>query len=111
MGVVHTASQNKGLFSYGMSLLSFLGGQSATIGVKKPGQEALQRAVPAKQWASAAQKDAHFLSLIAKTKDEVLHGLARTGSSAPLHIQVGDQPPRLLADWLKESHPESKGLK
>jgi hypothetical protein len=34
MGVVHAASQNKGLFAYGTSLLNFMGGQSATIGVK-----------------------------------------------------------------------------
>jgi hypothetical protein len=67
--------------------------------------------VPAKQWAAAAQKDAQFLSLVAKTKEDVLHGLARTGSIAPLHIQVGDQPPRLLADWIKELHPDSKDLK
>jgi len=108
MGVVHVATQNKGLFSYATSLLGFLGKHNATIGVKKPGSDSLRRAMPAKQWAAAAAKDAQFVSLGAKTKDDVLHGLARSGSSTPLHIKIGDQPPRLLADWLKESHPESK---
>ena len=112
MGVVHAATQSKGLFSYGTGLLGFLGRSNATIGVKKPGSgQALQNAMPARQWASAAQGDVHFLSLIGKTKEDMLHGLARTRSVNPLHIQVGDQPPRLLADWLKESHPDSKGLK
>jgi hypothetical protein len=108
MGVVHVATQNKGLFSYATSLLGFLGKHDATVGLKKPGSDELRRAVPAKEWAAAAAKDAHFVSLGAKTKDDVLHGLARSGSSAPLHIKIGDKPPRLLAAWLKESHPESK---
>ena len=38
----------------------------------------------------------------------MLHGLARTNTTAPLHIQVENQPPRLLSDFLKEAHPDSK---
>jgi hypothetical protein len=111
MGVVHVASQNKGMLSYGLSILSLLGGHDATIGVKKPGsKQELRRAVPAKQWASAAQKDAQFLSMVSTSKADVLHGLARTKSASPLYIQVEKQAPRLLADWLKETHPESKGV-
>src|SRR5262245_44807890 len=111
MGIVHVASQNKSLVSYGTSLLSFLGGHDAKIGLKPAGSsQALRQVTPAKEWASAAQKDAHFLSLVAKSKEDVLHGLARTKSSAPWHIQIGNQPPRLLADWIKETHPESNGL-
>jgi hypothetical protein len=26
------------------------------------------------------------------------------------YIKVGDQAPRLLADWLKETHPENKDV-
>ena len=61
--------------------------------------------VPAKEWAGAARKDVHFLSLVATSKEEMLHGLARTRSPAPWYIQVGEQAPRLLADWVKEVHP------
>jgi hypothetical protein len=113
MGVVHAGSQNKPLFSYGTSILNFIGEQpKAVIGTKTPGPKpSLRHAVPAKEWASAAQKDAYFLSLAAKTKSDVLHGLARTRSAAPLFIQLGDQLPRLLGDWLQESHPDSKALK
>lgn len=110
MGLVHVATQNKGLFSYATDVLGFLGKHTdASIGVKAPGGDGLRRAVPAKQWAAAAAKDAHFLSLGARTKDDILHGLARTASAAPWHIKIGDAAPRPLADWLKESHPESKG--
>jgi hypothetical protein len=111
MGIVHVASQNKSLFSYGAGLLSFLGGHNASIGVKKPGSTGpLRQSMPAKSWASAAANDVHFLSLFAKTKEDMLHGLTRSNSVAALHIQVGQQQPRLLADWLKETHPDSKDV-
>jgi hypothetical protein len=111
MGIVHAATQDKGLFSYGTGLLSWLGGHDATIGVRPAGSSLpLRQPVPAKQWAAAARPDAQFLSLVAKSKEDVLHGLARTKSPAPWHIQLPGQAPRLLADWLKETHPESKGL-
>jgi hypothetical protein len=66
--------------------------------------------VPAKEWARASRPEAHFLSLSATSKADVLHGLARTKSATPWYIQAGDQAPRLLGDWLRERHPESKGL-
>jgi hypothetical protein len=111
MGVVHVAAQNKGLFSYGASILSLLGGQDATIGVKRPGSPTLAHAMPAKAWAAGTQNDVHFLSLYARTKEDMLHGLTRSRSTSALHIQVGDQPPRLLAEWIKETHAESKDVK
>jgi hypothetical protein len=112
LGVVHAASQNKDLFSYGTSLLSWIGGQNATIGTKKSGSESeLKQATPASQWAEAARKDAHFLSMAATSKSDLLHGLARTNLTSPLHIQIGTSAPRLLADWVKETHPDSKDVK
>jgi hypothetical protein len=112
MGVVHVAAQNKGLFSYGAGILSLLAGRDATIGVKRPGASpGLAHAVPAKAWASGAQADVHFLSLFARTKEDMLHGLTRSRSATALHIQLGNQPPRLLAEWIKEVHADSKDVK
>src|SRR5262245_24119761 len=109
MGIVHVATQNKGLFSYGTSLLSWLGGHDATVGTKPVGSDQpLRQTTSAKEWATAAVKDAHFLSLGAKSKEDVLHGLARTKSATPWHVQFGNQTPRLLADWFKETHVDSK---
>jgi hypothetical protein len=34
-------------------------------------------------------------------KTEVLHGLARTNSVAEWHVQIGNQAPRPLAQWVK----------
>jgi hypothetical protein len=48
--------------------------------------------------------------LAATSKAEVLHGLARTNSPLAWHIQVGKEAPRPLADWVKATHSESKGV-
>src|SRR5262249_26942231 len=111
MGTVHRTGQNKELLAYGSSILDLIAGQNATIGPRKAAPERAPRpALPAKQWAGAARKDNHFLSLIAASKADVLHGLARTNSAAPLVIQLENQAPRLLADWIRDVHPESKGV-
>jgi hypothetical protein len=110
MGVVHAATRHEGLFSYGASILSFLGGSDATVGVKKPGG-GLRHAMPAKAFAAGANGDVHFLSLVSKTKEDMLHGLTRSTSLAALHVQVGDDPPQPLAAWLRAKHPESKDVK
>jgi hypothetical protein len=112
MGLAHPGSQNKGLLSYGSSILDLIEGQPATIGLKKPsGEPGLRAARPAKQWAGAARKDNQFLSLVATSKADVVHGLARTESAVPWYIQVGTELPRLLGDWIVANHPESKELK
>jgi hypothetical protein len=111
MGAVHAGKKDNDLFAYGASLLKLIGDQkSATVGVKKPGpSQELRRARPAGDWAKRARGDARFLSLAASSKAEVLHGLARTASAAPLYIQLEKQAPRLLGDWLQEA--EAGGLK
>jgi hypothetical protein len=116
MGVVHAAKQNKELLTYGTGVLNLIEGQKATIGVSRPSgatskDEPMKHALPAKEWVSAARKDAPFLSLIASSRLDMLNGLTRTYSPAPLSIQIGKEAPRLLADWIRDNHPESKDLK
>jgi hypothetical protein len=112
MGIVHVATQNKSLFSYGSSILSLVSGTSALIGLKKPGSDQpLTQPMAAKDWATAAARDAHFLSLVSTSKEEMLHGLGKTTKPLAYHIRIGEQPPRLLADWVKEVHPDSKDVK
>lgn len=113
MGIVHSASQDKGMLAYGASMLDFLGKQNAHVGVMPAGPtKELKKPVPAAQWAGFARKDVNFLSLIAKTKEDMLHGLARTRSALPLYVQQGEKAaPVLLSDWLMQNHPESKGNK
>lgn len=109
MAVVHAAKQEKSIFSYGSSILSFLEDKPATIGRKKVGTEQpLTSAVPAKQWAGRARKAVPVLSSASASKGELLDSLTRTGSTSPWHIQFGKEAPRLLSDWIKENHPDSK---
>ena len=112
MAVVHAAKQEKSLFSYGSSILSFIEGQPATVGRKKAGTAQPMTAVlPAKSWAGHAKNDVPVLSSTSGSKPDLLHAITRTNSPAPWHIQFGKEAPRLLSDWLKENHPESKVAK
>jgi hypothetical protein len=110
--LLNPATQSKSMFSYGSSVLNWVEGQpDVKIGAKKPGNsQELKQVVSGKEWAAAAKGDAHFLSLISTTKAEMLHGLAKTNSAVALHVQVGKEPPRPLADWIKEKHPESRDM-
>ena len=111
LGTVHAAAQDKDLLAYGGSLLNLIGGQQAIIGVKKsPTEPKLQQALPAKEWAKASKKQVQFLSVAAGSRAEVLHALTRSKSAAPLFVQLKDQAPRLLFDWIKEMHLVSKDL-
>jgi hypothetical protein len=112
ISVVHAAKREQSLFSYGSSILRFVDGHSATIGRKKVGtDQPLQAALPAKAWTTRAMKDVAALSVTSKSKGDVLHSLTRADSLSPWHIQIGKEAPRLLADWLKETHPESREAK
>ena len=111
MGVVHAGSQDKGMLAYGNSILDFLGKQKATVGVKPQGPgKGLKHPVAAKDFATAGRKELGLLSVIARTKEEMLDGIARTRSAAPLYVQLGEEAaPLLLSDWLRQNHPPSKG--
>jgi hypothetical protein len=112
MSLVHSADQDKSLFSYGSSILSFLEGTPATIGRKKSETDTtLKSPIPAKTWATNARRTLPALSVKGATKTDVLHNLARTHSAQPWYIQIGSDAPRLLGDWLKEKHPESRERK
>lgn len=112
MSVVHAAKQEKSLFSYGSSILSFIEGQPATIGRKKVGtDQPMTSTVSSKVWANRAKKDVPVLSITSGSKTELLRSLGRSSSVSPWHIQLGKEAPRLLSDWIKETHPESKEAK
>jgi hypothetical protein len=110
-GATHSTPPKKGLLSYGLGILDFLDGQDARIGVKQTGPTpGLKHAQPAKQWTKAARPQVAFQSAGASSKGEMLDSMARTNTTAPWYIQAAGQAPRLLGDFLKETHPESKNL-
>jgi hypothetical protein len=111
-GMLNVATQNKDMLSYGSNVLNWVEGQpDVKIGVKKPGtSQELKQVVSAKEWATSTKGDVHFLSLVSTTKVEMLHGLSRVNSAAALHVQVGKEPPRPLAEWIKEKHQDSQDI-
>jgi uncharacterized phage infection (PIP) family protein YhgE len=113
LGSINSIRQNKDLATYAVSLLSLIQGQrQATIGSKKQETDKEMKPVAkAQDWAKSAGRDANFLSLIAKSKGEVLDRLTKSASGAPLYIQMAEKAaPVLLQTWLKANHPESKNL-
>src|SRR6516165_6189556 len=79
LGSINSIRQNKDLASYAVSLLSLVQGQrQATIGPKKEDSDKeLKSVAKAEDWAKSASRDANFLSLIAKSKGEVLDRLTK----------------------------------
>jgi hypothetical protein len=111
-GDVYAARQNKDTLIHAQSVLDLIAGQqNAKIGVKKPhdGKE-LVAARDAQQWANRARKVAPLLSILSKSKPEMLSRLSTAPSGLPWYIQVGEKAPMLLQDWVKANHEASKGL-
>jgi ABC-type transporter Mla subunit MlaD len=108
-GDIFANNQNKELLKEVLSTLDLLEGLDATIGLKKDDTNELKTAKPAKHWARAARKEAPFLSLIGKSRGDVLQRLTTTGTGKPWYIKVGEKAPMLLLDWITGNKTPGKG--
>jgi hypothetical protein len=108
-GVTNTV-RDKNLVSYANSVLKTVESSGGVIGVKKTFGSGLKNTRPAAEWAVGARKEALFLSLLVKSKKEMLTRLARTKFGSPWYIELPGKEPQMLLDWLKENHPESREL-
>ena len=61
-------------------------------------------------WASSARRNAKLLTLVARSKPELLNRLTSTALGSPWLIQLANNKRMALLDWLKENHPETKAL-
>ncbi len=108
---VHAVTRDASVVHYANSVLNFLDGQDAKIGLKKKGSgDELKSAVPAKEWVAGARKKAAFLTVVAKDRKDLLDRLSKNKFGSPWQIQVKGQPPLPLHDYLKAHHEESKKL-
>jgi hypothetical protein len=107
---VTTRDRDKSLIAYGNSLLRAVESSGGQIGVKKSLGKGLKNPQDAREWAVGARKEALFLSLLVKSKKEMLTRLAKTKLGFYWYIQLPGKEPVRLLDWLKENHPESKEL-
>src|SRR5262249_48950407 len=103
--------RDKTLLGYANSVLNLLEKQNAKIGLTKMiGKGVRTKSLPAKEWVVGARREALWLTIVAKSRKEILERLCKNWLGSHWHIQFEDQAPRRLIDWIKENHPESKNL-
>ncbi len=109
-GVASTA-RDKNLVAYADSVLDLLEASGGSIGLtKKVFGSGLKEVRPAKEWVVGARKEALLLTVLAKSKQELLARLAKNKFGSDWYIQVGNQEPVPLREWLKKNHPDSRDL-
>ncbi len=109
-GVTSTA-RDQNLVAYANSVLATIEGSGGTIGLrKKLGGSGLKNEVPAKEWAAGARKEALLLTILARSKKELVTRLAKNKFGSAWYIQIGNSEPVELLEWLKANHPETKAL-
>jgi hypothetical protein len=106
------AKRDPALLEYAASVLAFTeAARGATIGSRPlTGVGGVRNAVPAKVWAASARRNVPLLTLVTKSKPDLLNRLTRTALGTPWLIQLADRRRMNLLEWLKENHPETKAL-
>jgi ABC-type transporter Mla subunit MlaD len=103
--------RDQNLVAYANSVLKKVETSGGTVGKKKTIGHGLKNARPAAEWAVGARKEALLLSLLVGSKKEMLRRLARTAVlGSDWYIQTPGKPAVTLYEWIKENHPESRGL-
>jgi len=107
-GMSHTP-RDQNLVAYANGVLNAIESSGGTIGLRKSGG-GLRNPLPAKEWAVGARKEALFLTVVAKSKKELLTRLAKNKFGSSWHIQVGDKEPMPLLEWLQKNHEATREL-
>lgn len=108
---VTSTGRDQNLVAYANSVLATIEASGGTIGLKKKlGGSGLKNEAPAKEWAAGARKEALLLTVLARSKKELLTRLAKNKFGSSWYIQIGNSEPVELLEWLKANHPETKAL-
>jgi hypothetical protein len=108
---VSTQARDKSLVAYANSVLDSIETSGGTIGLKKAfGAKGLKNPVPAREWVVGARKEAVLLTILANSKAEFATRLTRNKFHSAWYIQIGEQEPVTLLDWLKANHPATREL-
>lgn len=107
---VSSTVRDQNLVAYANSVLKKIETSGGVIGVKKNLGHGLKNTRPAAEWAVGGRKEALFLSLLVKSKKEMLTRLATTKLGFSWYMQMPGKEPVRLLDWLKENHPDSQNL-
>lgn len=108
---VSSSARDKNLVAYAESVLECIEASGGTIGLKRPlGGSGLKNPLPAREWSVAARKEALYLTVVAKSKKELLRRLTENKFGSPWYLQVGGQEPVTLLDWLRANHAATRDL-
>jgi hypothetical protein len=103
---VEDAPRDKTLVTYADSVLDLIESHDdAKIGTEKLIGKALSDPLSAKEWVAGARKEAVWLTFRAKSRSELLDRLTQNKFGSEWKIQIGDEPPQSLRDWLVAHHP------
>jgi hypothetical protein len=93
------------------SVLKTIEASGGIIGLKKTlGGSGLKQSSPAREWSVAARKEAVYLTVVAKSKRELVMRLADNWLGSPWYIQIEGKEPAKLLDWLKMHHAATREL-
>ena len=107
---VTSGKRDENLVAYANGLLRAVESSGGTIGVKKLTGKGLKNTQPAADWTASARKEALVLTILAKSRKEMLTRLGKTKLGLNWYIEVPGKPPVTLIDWLRENHAETKAL-
>jgi hypothetical protein len=103
------ANRNPALEDYAESVLGCVEASNGTVGARPLTGVGVRNPVPAKVWAASARRNAKLLTMVAKSKPDLLNRLTSTALGSQWLIQLANKRTTLL-NWLKENHPETKAL-
>ena len=108
---VTNSPRDQNLVAYANSVVSLIERSGGTIGLKKKlGGKGLKNESPAKEWAAGARKEALFLTILVRSKKDLVTRLAKNKFGSSWYIRISDSEPVELLEWLKDNHPETKAL-
>ncbi len=109
-GLVDTP-QDRSLVVYADSVLDFLESQTTgQIGLTKIVGKGLKDVVTAAEWARDSRKEALWLTFRESTKQELLERMGKNKFGSDWYFTGPGIEPTKLIDFLRNNHPESKGL-
>jgi len=108
---VTSSARDQNLVAYANSVVGLIEQSGGIIGLKKKlGGKGLKNESPAKEWAAGARKEAVLLTILARSKKELVARLAKNKFGSSWYIRIGDGEPVELLEWLKDNHPDTKAL-
>ena len=107
---VSSTARDKTLVAFADSVLDAIERSGGKVGLKKTFGNGLKSELPAKEWVVGARKEALLLTVLAKSKGELLERLTHNKFGSAWYLQMADAEPVTLLDWLRQQHPASREL-